>query len=86
MDKRASNTALLHYDETDLKLLRAIIPEDVYILMKQDLIRGYEYRSIEEIALLIAKQLDIVRAKNQALERVGRYGDDKFVRVVVPQF
>ena len=59
-----------------------MVPGDVYLVTNQDLMRGYDYRCIDGIALLIGKQLDSERARDQALGRVGRYGDDKFIRVV----
>lgn len=42
--------------------------------------RGFDYKSISGIHLLIAKTLDSQRAVAQALNRVGRYDDRKSKR------
>ena len=55
---------------------------DVYFVTKKELMRGFHYHCDEGIGLFIMKEVDSKKAFTQALGRVGRYGDDKCVRVV----
>ena len=58
------------------KDLRGNNQESVIIVTQQRLMRGFDYRSDDGIALLICKQLENKRAFLQAMGRVGRMGDE----------
>ena len=51
------------------------MPHDVCIVTLPRLMRGFDYRCDTGIVLLLARQLDSERASQQALCRVGRYGE-----------
>ena len=57
--------------------LRNTTANQVYVVTKPHLMRGYDYRSVDGngIALLICSKLASARDLKQALGRVGRYGD-----------
>ena len=58
----------------DMKIIRAVGTRCL-IVSKEKYMRGVDYRSIYGIDLMIAKQLSNKRAYEQALGRVGRYGE-----------
>ena len=60
-----------------MTVLRATTARDVYIVTDPRLMRGFDYRSADGhgIALLMCNHVDSEREANQALGRVGRYGD-----------
>ena len=55
---------------------------DVYFVTKKELMRGFHYHCDEGIGLFIMTEVDSKKAFTQALGRVGRYGDDKCIRVI----
>ena len=59
------------------------MPQDsVFIVTDPDLMRGFDYKSVTGIALMIARPLDSGRALRQALGRVQRYNsslDKRFI-------
>ena len=68
----------------DLAQLADIQPGSVYLISEQCLMRGFDYRCKNGLALLISKRLDSERALYQALARVGRYDEDICHRFVLP--
>ena len=65
-----------------MKTIAAMRPREVYLVTKKELMRGFHYHCDEGIGLFIMKEVDSKKALTQALGRVGRYGDDKCVRVI----
>ena len=58
----------------DINIIRAVGTRCL-IVSKEEYMRGVDYRSTYGIDLMIAKQLSNKRAYEQALGRVGRYGE-----------
>ena len=58
----------------DMNIIRAVGTRCL-IVSKEEYMRGVDYRSTYGIDLMIAKQLSNKRAYEQALGRVGRYGE-----------
>ena len=52
----------VHEDVNDLGLLRNIEPGHLYLVTKQHLMRGFDYRCSAGLAVLIARKLDSKRA------------------------
>ena len=74
----------VHEDCEDLLQLQHIEADQLFLVSKQQLMRGFDYRSQSGLALLIVKLLDSKSALKQALNRVGRYNEDVAVRCVHP--
>ena len=79
---RSKFTAIIHQDVEDLTQIANMRSGDVYFVTKKELMRGFHYHCDEGIGLFIMKEVDSKKAFTQALGRVGRYGDDKCVRVI----
>ena len=77
-----SKYTVIHKDVDDLKTIAAMRPREVYLVTKKELMRGFHYHCDEGIGLFLMKEVDSKKALTQALGRVGRYGDDKCVRVI----
>ena len=73
----------IHRNVQDLKLLTKIEPGDVFLISRQSLMRGFDYRCAGGLALLICKKVDSERALRQAFSRVGRYDEDACHRFVL---
>ena len=58
----------------DMRIIRAVGTQCL-IVSKEEYMRGVDYRSSYGIDLMLAKQLSNKRAYEQALGRVGRYGE-----------
>ena len=75
LEKLALDKGLTVVSNTDdMDIIRAI-GNRCLIVSEVDYMRGVDYRSNNGIDLMIAKQLPNKRAYEQALGRVGRYGE-----------
>jgi hypothetical protein len=75
--ERRQGMGTVYFNCTDTATLRNLKADDVVLVSRDFLMRGYDYRSSSPkgIALLIAKPSNNRRAVVQAMGRVGRYGE-----------
>ena len=69
------STVNIKVNVIDRRGLHGNTAESVMIVTKQRLMRGFDYRCENGIALLIADSFDHERALLQAMGRVGRMND-----------
>ena len=58
-----------------LSELRKLKPKMVCAVTSNRLMRGFDYKSSNGIALYMGRKVDSLRDQTQALTRVGRYGE-----------
>ena len=71
----AVNGRTLRRNVADLDVLRCLTSQDVLLVTKPALMRGFDYRCATGIALFLARRFESRRASFQACGRVGRYGE-----------
>ena len=67
----------IHINCKEIKTLRALKEQQLFIISDLQLVRGVDYRSVDELGidLLIAYPLPTTRELKQLKGRVGRYGE-----------